>query len=76
MGKKLFSVYEVLVQGLGRGLSGYDLYDFVMRRCKASSNKRICRASLLAMSDDRVPDRNVLEGIYSIAADSRLRCSG
>ncbi|SFB59372.1 hypothetical protein SAMN03159496_05516 [Rhizobium sp. NFR07] len=76
MGKKLFSVYDVLVQGVGQGLSGYELYNFVMGRCKASSNKRICRASLLAMSDAPFLDRNALEGIYSIATDQRMRCSG
>jgi hypothetical protein len=76
MGKKLASVYEVIIQGLSRDLSGHALYDFVMTYCEASSDKRICRASLLAMSDARVADRNTLEGIYSIAVDSRLRFTG
>jgi hypothetical protein len=56
MGRKLSGVYEVLIQGLCRELSGHDLYKFVTERCKASSHKRICKASLLAMSDTRVAD--------------------
>lgn len=75
VGKKLTSVYEVLIQGVREDLSGHDLYELVARRCKVSSDKRICRASLLAMSDARVRDRGILEHVYSLAADHRIRCA-
>lgn len=76
MGRKLENVYETLISGLSRGLASHDLYEFVISGCQASSDKRICRASMLAMSDSRVPDRGALEQVYSIAADRRLRCAG
>jgi hypothetical protein len=76
VGGKLSSVYEMLIQGLGRDLSGHELYAFVTRHCESSSDKRICRASLMAMSDARVVDRKALETIYSVAADHRLRHAG
>lgn len=73
MGKKLTAVYEVLVEGLTGGLKDHELYDFVSRRCQGSSSKRVCRASVLAMSDPRVTDRAALERVYSIAVDHRFR---
>ncbi|MGF9565979.1 hypothetical protein [Neorhizobium sp. JUb45] len=76
MGRKLTSVYDTLVRGLIDGLCDHELYDFVTSRCDSSSDKRICRASIMAMSDDRVSDRDALERVYSIAADHRLRCAG
>ncbi len=76
MGRKLSSVYEVLIHGVGRGLAGHELYDHIQSGCKVSSNKRICRASMIAMSDARVSNRDVLEGIYTIAIDRHIRCGG
>ncbi len=76
MGRKLSSVYEVLIQGLCSGLSGHDLYRHVISHCAVSSDKRICRASMLAMSDSRVADREALEAVYTIATDRRIRCPG
>lgn len=73
MGKKLAKVYDVLMDGVGAGLSGHALYDFVTERCDVFSNKRICKASTMAMTDPRIPDRAELERIFSIATDRRIR---
>lgn len=73
MGKKLTSVYTVLVEGLSSGLAGHDLYRFVIDSCDAFSHKRLCRAAILAMSDPRTTDREALEGVYMIATDRRIR---
>ncbi len=72
MGRKVDKVYETLIRGLSQGLASHDLYDFISSGCAVSSNKRICKASLMAMSDARFADRGVLEHVYSIAADRRL----
>ncbi len=76
MGRKLTSVYDTLICGLIDGLCDHELYNFVTSRCDSSSDKRICRASMMAMSDDRVSDRKALERVYSIAADHLLRGAG
>lgn len=73
MGKKLSRVYEALIQGAGKGLSGHDLYAHIVSECPATSDKRICRASMLAMADGRIVDRARLEAIYSIAIDQCIR---
>lgn len=76
MGKKLSRVYEALIQGVGEGLYGHDLYAHIVSGCPASSDKRICRASILAMEDGRIVDRTRLEVIYSIAVDHCMRSRG
>lgn len=73
MGRKLMSVYTVLVEGMSSGLAGHDLYRFVTQSCDAFSHKRLCRAAILAMSHPRTIDREALEGVYMIATDRRLR---
>lgn len=73
MGKKLDAVYNAIIEGVIEGFAGYDLYSFVNQRCENSSRKRFCRASILALSDSRVPDRSVLEGVYALAVHDLLR---
>ncbi|WP_119940838.1 hypothetical protein [Neorhizobium sp. NCHU2750] len=75
MGRKLTNVYKVLVRGVGQGLSGHDLYDFVSQNSADFSDKRVCRAALLAISDPLIKDRDILERIYTIATNHRVRCA-
>lgn len=73
MGRKLANVYTVLVEGLSSGLAGHELYRFVTESCDGFSQKRLCRAAILAMSDQHILDREALEGIYRIATDQKVR---
>jgi len=72
MGKKLKSVYGTMISGISEGLTGSALYEYVTYNCQHASEKRICRASLLALADARVQDRSVLEHIYQLAVHNRL----
>lgn len=72
LGKKLNSVYGTMILGISEGLSGSALYDYVTQNCRDASEKRIRRASLLALADDRVKDRAILEHIYQLAVHSRF----
>lgn len=72
MGKKLKSVYGTMISGITQGLSGSALYEYVTHNCRDASEKRICRASLLALADARIQDRSVLEHIYQLAVHNRL----
>ncbi|MBB3388372.1 hypothetical protein FHT82_001092 [Rhizobium sp. BK275] len=65
-------VYEALVDGAMEGLVGDALYDFVRGRCPKASSKKIVRASLLALSDPHLKDRNILDVIYALAIKHRL----
>jgi len=65
-------VYEALVDGAMEGLVGDALYDFVRKRCTKASSKKIVRASLLALSDPHLKDRNILDVIYALAIKHRL----
>ena len=65
-------VYEALVDGAMEGLTGDRLYDFVRARCPKASSKKIVRASLLALSDPHMKDRNILDVIYALAIKHRL----
>jgi len=64
-------VYEA-VDGAMDGLVGDALYDFVRKRCPRASSKKIVRASLLALSDPHLKDRNILDVIYALAIKHRL----
>ncbi|WOS64537.1 hypothetical protein [Sinorhizobium fredii] len=48
------------------------LYDFVLKRCPKISSKKLVRASLLALTDPDLKDRNVLSTIYALAIKHRL----
>lgn len=65
-------VYEALVDGAMDGLVGDGLYDFVRKRCPKASSKKIVRASLLALTDPHLKDRNILDVIYALAIKHRL----
>lgn len=65
-------VYEALVDGAMDGLVGDALYEFVRKRCPKASSKKIVRASLLALSDPHLKDRNILDVIYALAIKHRL----
>ncbi|OWK24237.1 hypothetical protein AJ87_23695 [Rhizobium yanglingense] len=72
MSEKRKRVYEALLDGATEGLSGKALYDFVLQRCPKATSKKIVRASLLALSDPHVKDRNVLHTIYALAIAHRI----
>lgn len=76
MGKKLDKIYQALIDGASDGLSGKALYDFVSDQCPKTSSKRIVKASLLALTDPHVKDRQVLNVIYALAIDYRLQSLG
>lgn len=76
MGKKLNAVYQALIEGATNGLDGRKLYDFVVERCPKTSAKRIVKASLFALSDPDIRDRDVLEAIYALAITYRLSSLG
>ena len=72
MGEKRKKIYGALVEGATEGHSGSDLYDSVQKRCPKTSGKKIVRASLLALTDPHVTDRNVLDVIYALAIKHRM----
>lgn len=76
MGKKLNKVYDALLDGASQGLKDKALYDFVVDECPKASSKRIVKASLFALSDPDVRDRDVLETIYALAISYRLSSLG
>lgn len=76
MGKKLERVYHALVDGATEGLAEDDLYRYVIEQCPKASSKRVVKASLLALSDPHLSDRNVLNVIYSLAIKYRLQDLG
>jgi len=65
-------VYEALVDGAMEGLTDDALFDFVRARCPKATSKKIVRASLLALGDPHLKDRNILDVIYALAIKHRL----
>ncbi|WP_454856213.1 hypothetical protein [Rhizobium binxianense] len=65
-------VYEALVDGAMEGLTDDALYEFVLLRCPKATSKKIVRASLLALTDPHLMDRNILDVIYALAIKHRL----
>ncbi len=65
-------VYEALVNGAMEGLSDKALYDFVLSRCPKATSRKIVRASLFALTDPHLKDRNILDTIYALAIKHRL----
>jgi hypothetical protein len=72
VGKKREKVYEALLDGATAGHAGKQLHDFVEKRFPKTSSKRIVRASLLALRDPHLKDRNILDTIYTLAINERL----
>ncbi|WP_199566050.1 hypothetical protein [Ensifer sp. M14] len=73
MGKKRRRMYEVILAGATEGLSGSELYDFTVERCPKAASGKIIRASMLAFSDPKVDDSNILQTISALAIAQRLR---
>lgn len=65
-------VYEALVDGAMEGLTDEALYAFVRQRCPKATSKKIVQASLLALADPHLMDRNILDVIYALAIKHRL----
>jgi hypothetical protein len=76
VGKKREKVYVALLDGATAGHSGKQLHDFVEKRFPKTSSKRIVRASLLALRDPHLKDRNILDTIYALAINERLGDDG
>lgn len=72
MGEKRKRVYHALVDGATKGLTDKELFAFVQKQCPKTSSRRVVRASLLALSDPDLDDRNILDVIYSLAIKHRL----
>jgi hypothetical protein len=72
MGEKRKKVYEALLEGATQGHFDTSLYEFVRRRCPKTSSKKLVRASLLALTDPDLKDRNILSTIYALAIKHRL----
>lgn len=72
MGEERRKVYEALVEGATQGRSDTGLYEFVQQRCPKLSSKKLVRASLLALSDPDLKDRQILNTIYALAIKHRL----
>ncbi|KJS12265.1 MAG: hypothetical protein VR78_12085 [Hoeflea sp. BRH_c9] len=70
--KKIQKIYDALLEGAYLGLSDVQLHDYVFEKCPKATSKRLVRASLLALSDPNVEDRNVLNVIYALAIKHRL----
>lgn len=64
--------YEALVDGATQGLSDSSLFEFVRDRCPNVSSKRIVRASLMALTDPALGDRNILHVVYALAIEHRM----
>lgn len=76
MSKKLERVYHALVDGAAEGLADEELYRYVTEQCPKASSKRVVKASLLALSDPHLTDRNILNVIYTLAIKYRLHNLG
>ena len=51
MSAKAQKIYEELIEGAQKGLSGDELYQHVVKGCPKATSKKIVKASLLALSD-------------------------
>lgn len=65
-------VYSALIEGAEAGLSARTLYDFVQHECGKTSSKKIVRASLLALTDPKIKDANILHVVYDLAIRHRV----
>lgn len=72
MGEKRKRVYEAMVDGATEGLSGDQLFSYVRERCPKVTSKKLVRSALLALTDDDITDRNILDTIYALAIKHRL----
>lgn len=76
MGKKLDRVYAALIDGASDGLTDEDLFEHVRKECPKTSSKRVVRASLLALTDPKLKERDILNTIYALAIKYRLQDLG
>jgi hypothetical protein len=76
MGEKRKRVYESMIEGATNGLTDNALYDFIQNRCPNTSGKMIVRASLEALKDSGVKDRNILQVVFALAINERMRGLG
>jgi hypothetical protein len=73
MGKKRTRIYEAILTGATDGLSGTALYDFTVERCPKAASGKIVRAAMLALSDPKLTDSNILQTISSFAVEQRIK---
>lgn len=72
MNDKIRGIYEVLIDGAQRGLTNDQLFQYVLDHCSKATSKKIVKASLLALSDPELRDRNILDVVYALAIKHRL----
>lgn len=72
MSDKLKKIYEALVEGAEKGLTGAGLFKHVVDECPKATSKKIVKASLLALTDKDLKDENILRVIYDLAIKHRL----
>ena len=72
MSGKLQKIYHALIEGAQAGLANEKLFRHVIEKCPKATSKKIVRASLLALSDPDVKDKNTLDVIYALAIKHRL----
>ncbi|KPF41459.1 hypothetical protein [Rhizobium sp. AAP43] len=72
MGEKRKRVYEALVDGATEGLSGDQLFQYIKKRCPKVTSKKLVRSALLALTDDDITDRHILDTVYALAIKHRL----
>ena len=52
------------------------MYQYIIDNAPKTSAKRVVKASLLALSDPAIRDRDVLEAVYALAISYRLSSLG
>jgi hypothetical protein len=72
VGEKRKHVYRALVDGATEGMSGDQLFLYIKERCPKVTSKKLVRSALLALTDDDITDRNILDTIYALAIKHRL----
>lgn len=72
MANKIQNIYEALIDGSQEGLSDGKLFRYVLEKCPKATSKKIVMASLLALSDPEIKDKNILDVVYALAIKHRL----
>ena len=72
MGGKTQKIYDALVDGAERGLTGELLFRHVPSHVPKATSKKIVKASLFALSDQDLLNKEILSAIYDLAIAHRI----
>lgn len=72
LGGKLQKICDALVDGAEQGLVREALFQHIVAKVPKATSAKIVKASLFALSDPDVKDRNILGVIYDLAIAHRL----